>query len=173
MPTWANALDADAIAKRLKQDAEDALRKRPDYPPTMALAARHRDGTAGVALMEKAVATWPDVMALRIQRLAMNAERLNVEGLNRDLEYILARFPAAPLLLEIDVATRKGPLAVEPEFRSTIALAMADIRPEVLNVQLIAYRELVAAGRKDDARRVRSRMVEKQPGYETLIPPVE
>lgn len=166
-------LDENAVAKRLAQDAEEALAKRPDYPPAMAMAARHRAGDAGMAMIENAVATWPDVMALRIQRIAMNAERLRLEALNADLDYILARFPAAPLLLEIDVATRKGPLAAEPGFRSTIALAMADIRPELLNVQLLAYKELVAAGRKDDARRIRDRMVERHAGYDALIPEVE
>jgi len=158
-----------AIARRMAADAEAALAKRPDYPPAMALAARHRGGAEGMALIDKAVATWPDTMALRVQRLAMNAERLNLEALNADLDYVLARFPAAPLLLEIDVATRKGPLASEPQFRSAIALAMADIRPEVLNMQLIAYRELLAAGRADEAARIRKRIVEKHPGYEPLI----
>jgi len=164
-------LDPDAIEKRMKSDAEDALLRRPIYPPALALAARYRKGKDALDLMTRAIRIWPDVMALRVQRLAMNAQSLDLEALNEDLDYILARFPAAPLLLEIDMATRKGALAMTPEFRSAIAMAMADIRPEFLNIQVLAYRELIAAGNLVDAERLRDRLLERHPGYEPLLPP--
>ncbi len=166
-------LDPNALRARMKADAEDALLKRPVYPPAMALAARYREGDDAMLLIDRAIRIWPDVMALRIQRLAMNANRLDIDALNADLDYVLARFPAAPLLLEIDVATRKGPLAAAPELRATIAVTMADIRPEVLNVQVMAYRELLAAGAVEEARRVRDRLIDRHPGYEPLIPSPE
>ncbi len=166
-------LNPNAISDRMKSDAEDAWRKRPTYPPAMALAARYREGRDALSVLDQAIKVWPDVMALRIQRLSMNASRLDLAALNEDLDYVLARFPPAPLLLEIDVATRKGPLAVEPEFRSTIATTMADIRPEVLNVQLLAYRELVRANKFNEANRIRDRLLQRHPGYEPLIPTPE
>ena len=61
----------------------------------------------------------------------------------------------------------------EKVFICSIAVTMADIRPEVLNMQLLAYRELIRANRIEEAHRVRDRLLERHPGYEPLVPTPE
>jgi hypothetical protein len=120
--------------------------------------------------LDKAIASWPDVPALRIQRIAIDARLQHVDKIAGDLEYLLRRFPAAPVCLEIDAATRKEALTQPGVFRSTLASALAEVRPEVLNLQVLAFKELVEAGDQEGAATIRDRMIARHPGYEPLLP---
>ncbi len=162
-----------AVREYMKAEAELALRENPAYPPALALMARYQNDTDAMYSLDRAIDIWPDVPALRIQRLALKAKLGRVADLTPDMDDILARFPATPLMLEIDLATRQGPLTDEPTFRSSIAKAMADIRPEVLNLQILAIKELTAAGRIDEALETRARLVERHPGYDAVLPSLE
>jgi hypothetical protein len=162
--------DSRYIIQRLAHEARKALAEKPDYPPALALLAQTQGAAEGRATLDRAIDLWPDVPALRIQRLAMNARLLRMNELPADLEYLLQRFPAAPLCLEIDMATRKDVLAAPGRFRSTLASTMAEARPEVLNLQILAFKELLGDGDIDAAIAIRDRLVERHPGYEPLLP---
>ncbi|MBI5154207.1 hypothetical protein HZA57_03135 [Candidatus Poribacteria bacterium] len=162
-------LDPGGFHKMMRAEAQKAVIKRNDYAPAIAFLARYEEGPRALELMDEAITLWPDVPSLRVQRLAILAQSLRVEDFTPDLDYLLARFPAAPILLEVDMATRKGPLAHETGFRATIARMTADIRPEVLNLQLLALRELALDGQQMEAQRIRRRLLDRHPGYEPLM----
>lgn len=162
-------LEARGVDREARRIALQVLRERPGYPPALALAARPAEPEEALRLINQAVEEWPDVPALRIQRIATNAAQENFEEMNRDLDFLLARFPSAPVLIEIDLATRTGILARAADVRVGIATAMADIRPEVLNIQLLALSELLRAGDSDGALAIYNRMVQTHPGYRWLL----
>lgn len=166
-------LSPASVQDRLKADAEAKLKERPDYPPALSLAARYAEPEKSLELIERAVAAWPDVPALRVQRLATNAQLLNLDALTADLDYLLARFPATPILIEVDVATSKGLLRRDPNFRATIAETIASIRPEVLNAQLMALKALMDAEQSARAQAIYERLIERHPGYQPLLPEPE
>lgn len=163
------AFDPGMVDRVRRQHFESLLEARPSYPPAMAMAARAREAEEALELLDRAVALWPDVPALRVQRISVLAAMLRVEELAEDLDWLLARFPAAPVLIEVLTATRQGPLAQAADARADVASAVARVRPEVLPLQVAAIREALLAERFDEAREVRDRVVGMHPGFEPLL----
>jgi hypothetical protein len=162
-------LSPAALAEQIAAETRRIASDRPDYPPALALRARYEDPEAALATVTRAIELWPDVPALRIQRIALRSRLLRVEELPEDLDYLLARFPSTPILLEIDTATRQGALATEPTFRVGLALSLAELRPEVLPIQLLALRECLEHGDRRAAIRIYDRLVQRHPGYEQVV----
>ena len=163
-------LDPDYMNKRLKFEAEKALEENPDYPPAIALHARYLPAEEGLKELNRAISMWPDVPALRIQRLAIFAWAGRVDAFRTDLDYIMERFPTTPLLLEIEMATSHGGLKDNTKFRATITEAMANLRPESLNLQLLALQALRDNGDTEGGKAIYDRLLSVHPGYEPLLP---
>ncbi|MDK2972032.1 MAG: hypothetical protein PWP23_1787 [Candidatus Sumerlaeota bacterium] len=162
--------DEEYPNRRLEAEVRKYLAEHPDYPPALALLAQLQSAEDAVETLSRAIEQWPDVPALRIQRLATNARLLAMDEIPQDFEYLMYRFPATPICLEIDMATRKDVLRMPGAFRARLAATMAEVRPEVLNLQLIAFKELIASGDIEGAALVRDRLIERHPGYEPLLP---
>ncbi|MCB2154072.1 hypothetical protein KQI84_04250 [bacterium] len=160
-----------AIIDKMQELADGALEQYPDYPPALALRARYMDGEEALKGINKAIELWPDVPALHVQRLATNARLNRVKDFTPDLDYLLARFPAAPILLEIDSATRLGKVGLAPPIRASITTPMATVRPEILTVQLLAMKALSSANEQDQANALYKRLIKSHPGYEPLVSP--
>lgn len=162
-------LDLAAINTALREETRRLAKERPDYPPAMALRARYEAPDEAIALLDDAVRLWPDTPALRLQRLASNAQRLDLDAANRDFNTLLAFFPATPILLEVEAALVRPELGNDKRLRADITSAMADIRPEVLPIALMALAARRDIGDAAGARAIRDRIVALHPGYEPLL----
>ncbi|MBI1292118.1 hypothetical protein GC173_12890 [bacterium] len=161
-----------AVVRRNR--AERLLKQRPDYPPALAFAARFRPPDESIKLLNRAIEIWPDVPGLRVERLAAHARRRNFAAWTPDLDFLLRRFPAAPLLIEVDVAAENGRISDSPKVHADIILMLADVRPDLLTHQLMALRLLEKAQRLDEARTVYDRLVFANPAWRVaLTPPAE
>ena len=157
------------LIDKMRELADKAMEQYPGYPPAIALQARYMEGPDSLEMIDRAIVLWPDVPAFHIQRIAINARLSRVKDFTKDLDYLLARFPAAPILLEIDQATRLGSVGGAAPIRASIGAPMAAVRPEVLTVQLLAMKYLTAAGHRDQASILYQRLIEVTPGYEPLL----
>jgi hypothetical protein len=158
-----------SITTALRTQAEEALAANPEYPPALAVLSRYVDEDEGIKLISRAIELWPDVPALRIQRIAMNASRDRYDELRDDLDMIVERFPAAPLLLEIDMATYRPEKPEANAFRAALMGPLAEIRPELLNIQILAMKAFADSGDAKQASVVRQRVLDRHPGYEPLL----
>jgi tetratricopeptide (TPR) repeat protein len=149
--------------------AERLLKARPDFPPAIALAARYRDPAEAVRLLDQAIRLWPDVPGLRVERIGNEARRRNFAGWTRDLDFIVKNAPAAPLLIEIDMAAEAAGLRRNPETYAPIVLMLADVRPDLLTHQLLAIRLLTEIGRHEDAATVYDRLTFANPAWRVAI----
>ncbi|MEQ8818845.1 MAG: hypothetical protein RLY93_01275 [Sumerlaeia bacterium] len=155
----------------LRRIARRAVIDNPEYAPGRALLARTEpDPARALESMDQIVKEWPDVPAFRVQRLALNSQLGNLPAMNEDIAYLLTRFPAAPIVLEVDMATRTGPYAEDPRLRARLGLLIAEVRPMLLNAQLIGFQELAKAGAYQQADAIRQRLVDRHPGFEPLLP---
>jgi len=162
-------LAPSAIVDALRYQAQQALEAQPDYPPAMAVLARYLEPEKSLELITRAIEKWPDVPALRIQRLATNAKMGRFDALTEDLDMIVERFPTAPLLLEIDAATYDAKREGANELRAALIAPLAEIRPQVLPIQLLAFVALTDVGDKERAEVVRQRVLDRHPGFEPLL----
>lgn len=162
-------LDPDAINQALRDETRRLAKERPDYPPALALRARYEGPDEAVRLLDEAVRLWPDAPALRLQRMATNAQRLDLDAANRDLNALMQFFPATPILLEIEAALVRPELGNDKRLRADITRAMADVRPEVLPLQLMAIAAQLDTGNAAEADAIRARMIAMHPGYEPLV----
>lgn len=162
-------LDPKAVNDALREETRRLAAQRPDYPPALALRARYEAPDEAARLLDEAIRLWPDAPALRLQRLATNAQRLDLDAANRDLNVLLAQFPAAPILIEIEAALVRPELGNDKRLRADVTSAMADVRPEVLPVQLMAIAARLDIGDVEGARALRARVAALHPGYEPLL----
>ncbi len=159
----------NSITTALRLQAEEALAANPDSPQALAVLARYAGEEEGLRLISRAIELWPDVPALRVQRIAMNASLDRYDELRDDLDMIVERFPAAPLLLEIDMATHRPGKPDANALRAALMGPLSEIRPEVLNLQIIAMKAFADGGDIAQARAVRQRVLDRHPGYEPLL----
>ncbi len=166
----AHATGAFAELTRLRRASIEArLAKSPGDPVGLALMARVADPSQAGDLVERAVAGAPEVPAIRLERIAVNTRLGREDAVAEDIAWLLGRLPAAPILHDIDVATRRGELAGAGEFRARLLLGLADARPDVLFIQLRALSAAHEAGLTGEARRIRARLVSVNPGYSDVI----
>jgi hypothetical protein len=156
-----------AVVRRSR--AERLLKQRPDYPPAMAVAARYRAVPEAVTLLNRAIEIWPDVPGLRVERMAAEARRRNFAAWTPDLDFILRRFPAAPLLIEVDVAADNGRLSDAPTAHAEIIVMLADVRPDLLTHQLMAMKMLEKLNRMEDAATIHDRLVFANPSWRVAL----
>lgn len=162
--------EGEALTPIRRAIAEQFHANAPDNPVAVALAARYRPSAEALAMIDAALARQPDSAALRLERMSHLANLGRAEELVPEIEWLLARIPAAPVIFEIDLATNAGPLESATEFRAAVAKLLADSRPDLLSPQLRAISALQAAQRMDDARAVYDRLVRANPGYGDLLP---
>ncbi|MDX2177653.1 MAG: hypothetical protein SF028_14415 [Candidatus Sumerlaeia bacterium] len=144
--------------------------ERPDDPPRMALAARMMEPAAALETLDRAAALWPDTPLLRLERLAHLARAGRVDLFEPDLVFLVENFPAAPVLAQATLATALGPYEADAASRAEMAAIAADARPDVLPLQLAAIEWALAAGRIEEARRLRARLAAANPGYDDALP---
>jgi hypothetical protein len=85
------------------------------------------------------------------------------------LDFIVKNAPAAPLLIEIDMAAEAAGLRRNPETYAPIVLMLADVRPDLLTHQLLAIRLLTEIGRHEDAATVYDRLTFANPAWRVAI----
>lgn len=161
--------DPASVGEVRHKRAEEAWNEYPDYPPALALRARFEDPKTGVELLNEAVKKWPTVAGLRVERMTQHARMGEYEAWDEDLQYVLERFPAAPLLTEIQLLADVAGMSEVPEAQAAFATMLADVRPDLLTQQLFAIKTLTDAGRIDDARAVYDRMVYANPGWAQVL----
>lgn len=148
---------------------EARLRENPDDPIALVLLARLSPHEQARMMIERAVGLAPNVPALRLERLALCALLGDEEAAAEDVRWLLETIPAAPILHDIDAATRRGELARSPEFQASLLTKLADIRPDVLFVQTRAILACEAAGKKDESRRIYDRLGAANPGFLDIL----
>lgn len=169
---WRGALtnySPQAVHERQAERARRLVQAQPDYPPAIAYFARFNEGDRALELLDMAIEQWPDVPALRVQRLGALARLGRPVEFTRDAEFLIQNFPAAPILMEMVQATRQGPFGDNAELRARIAEAAAVVRPEVLPLQLVAIRDLQAAGEFGRARTLREALLDRNPGFAPFV----
>lgn len=159
--------EGPATVRRNRADA--LLRKRPDYPPAMALAARFRPPAEAVAMLDKAIMAWPDVPGLRVERMAAEARRQGFNAWTKDMDFLVREFPAAPLLIEVEVAAENGRLSKAPEAHAALMVLLADVRPDLLTHQLMAMRSLERVGKTDAAATIYERLIFANPAWKLAL----
>lgn len=159
--------DPAAIAAVRRAEIDKRYNEDPNYPPAMALRARVLPPEEGLALIDAAVARWNDVPLLRIERISHLARAGKFDRIGDDIDYLLLRFPAAPILFEIELALVVA--KPDPESEAEIAQLLADARPDLLSPQLRAIRAFTDAKRIGDAQRVYDRLVHNHVGYGDLL----
>jgi hypothetical protein len=164
-------LGDDLVEKTRRRAAEAALAAYPDYPPAIALEARLHPPAEGITRINRAIALWPEVPSLRLERLFHEANRGNFDAWPEDLDHLLAHFPAAPILAAIDAAASTGVAASEPSIHAIVATALADARPDLLQQQLSAMSANLRAGRVEQSQRLYDRLLAIHPGWGALFPP--
>ncbi len=153
---WNNA---QAIIDMRREIAEAAYnRDGNSFPPALALKARFESPQQALILVTRAIELWPDVPALRLERMAHNARLGRINDWTQDIDYLLSRFPAVSILVEIDFITRIGPAGEVPEIRQQIARLISDRRPDGLIPQLIAIDTFRKAGDEGNVDRIIDRM---------------
>lgn len=162
--------DPESVTTIRRQHAEEQLKQLGRFPPAMALIARFNEPPTAVKMLDAAIKVWPDVPGLRIERMAHEARRRNFAAWTKDLDYLLQRFPAAPLLIEVEVAAENGQISSVPALQARIATLMADIRPDLLTQQLYAIKVLQASGKAADAQTVYDRLVFGNPAWKHVLP---
>jgi tetratricopeptide (TPR) repeat protein len=162
--------EGQALTPIRRAVVEQFYANAPENPAAVALAARFRPAPEAIAMLDAALARQPDSAALRLERMSHLASQGRAEELVPEIEWLLTRIPAAPVIFEIDLATSAGPLENATEFRAAVAKLLADSRPDLLSPQLRAISALRAAGRLEDARAVYDRLVRANPGYGDLLP---
>jgi hypothetical protein len=162
-------LSPTELPSLIRRNLNVVLEARPDYPPALAMKARYSASQEGWALINKAVAVWTDCPAFRVQRLAMGFELGRAEHFREDLDYLFTRFPAAPTLLEVIEASNGFPDATRQEWHRAIVEKAVEVRPEVLNFQLVLF--ALAQGEEDVSTRERvlQKLAVAQPGYPALL----
>ncbi|CAN5468416.1 hypothetical protein BH09SUM1_BH09SUM1_21440 [soil metagenome] len=161
--------DEKVVEKLRRENAERQLRKFPDFPPAMVLAARYLEEDEAIKLSNRAVETWPDVPGVRIGRMCQYARKRDFKGWTPDLDYLLTRFPAAPILVDIELAGEYGQLSAAPGVAPQIAMLLADVRPDLLTHQLWAIQILEGANRMADAKSIYDRLVFANPAWKTVV----
>lgn len=165
--------DRAAIDRLRQQHVERLLQTKPDHPPYLALLARTQPPETAVTTINRAIEQWNDVPVLRVERLAHLARAGTVEPMAEDLNYLLARCPAGPILEEIEMATSLGGLREDRALRVEVAQLLADVRPDLLGPQLRAIEVLTRVGNIAEARRIHDRLIMNNPGYANLLTPPE
>lgn len=161
----------DSVHQVRLRHAAEIFSENPSYPPALALAARFQEPERAVAMLNRAIEFWPDVPGLRVERLSHYARMRNFGEWQEDLDFVLSRFPAAPLLVEIEVAAEQGRVSRVPEFQARLATLLADRRPDLLPHQLYAYTVLRDVGEEEVARTIRDRLVFANPAWRLVLPP--
>jgi hypothetical protein len=161
----------DAAGPRMlrRKRAEQRLAADRDFPPALALAARFEEPPQALLLLNKAISRWPDVPGLRVERLAAFARAGDFKSWQRDLDYLLKDFPAAPLLIEIELAGEHGRLSRSPEVWGDVILLLADVRPDLLTHQLVALREFEQTERENERRTVSDRLLVANPAWRIIL----
>lgn len=162
--------DPASVTEMRRRHAEEQAAKYPGFPPAMALRARFQPPAEAVKSISEAITAWPEVPGLRVERLAHEARRQNFSAWTPDLDFILTRFPAAPLLIEIEIAAEAGHLSRSPKVQAQIATIMADVRPDLLTQQLYALRVLQETGDAEAARSVYDRLAYSNPAWRVVLP---
>ncbi len=157
---------------RIRLDrAAEVFRESPGFPPALALAGRFQEPERSLRMLDRAIEIWPDVPGLRVERLSHHARTREFGQWQEDLDFILSNFPAAPLLMEIEVAAEQGRVSRVPEFQAGLATVLADVRPDLLAHQLYAYTVLEEVGQEEVARTVWNRLVFANPAWRLVLPP--
>lgn len=152
------------LSELQKREAET-----PEDPIIRALLAKFEPPEEGLSILNELITKVPDLPILRVMRLGYSTRMLAMDLLEEDMKYLVERFPTTPMLMEIDLVTRQGALGADTGFRATLARTTADIRPEVLNLQINALKELLENEEYEEAQRIYDRLIERHPGYEPLV----
>ena len=157
---------------RIRLDrAAEVFQQSPNFPPALALAARFQEPERSVAMLDRAIQSWPEVPGLRVERMSHHARMREFGQWQEDLDFILQQFPAAPLLVEIEIAAEQGRVSRVPEFQAQLATILADVRPDLLAHQLYAYTVLQEVGEDEVAQTVWERLVFANPAWRLVLPP--
>jgi len=162
--------DKGSVGKIRYEHAKNVWEELSDYPPALALRARFEDPKDGLPLINKAVQAWPNVLGLRVERMTQHARRGDYHAWGTDMAYLTENFPAAPLLIEVQLLADTAGLSEIPEAESDFALTLANLRPDLLTHQLYALRVLEKAGRMEEANNIHDRMAFANPAWRLVLP---
>lgn len=165
--------DPASVGKIRREHAQKIWEKYPTYPPVLALRARFEKPSAALPLINEAIAKWPGVPGLRVERMTHLARLGRIPAWTDDLDFVLRNFPAAPLLIEIQILAETDAFPDDLNSEAEFATVLADVRPDLLTHQLYAIQTLTDAGRLDDAQTVYDRLVYGNPAWGLVLPPPE
>lgn len=161
--------DPSVLNSLVRRNITSYLKQYPDYPPALALQSKYLSPEEGFATITRAIELWPDVPALRVQRFAFNAQIMNTAAFQEDLDYLLARFPSTPILLELSGALSRIKNPLMHDWYVAFLTRSQQLRPEVLNFHLAALKVAKESGQYDAADQILAILVKENPGYEPLL----
>jgi len=164
-------LDPLNLSRLIHRNASSYLENiQPDYPPALLIQASHSsDFAAGFETMNRAIELWPEVPALRVQRVAMALQIMDDTYLGEDLFYTLNVFPSAPILLELISASSGSQNPTVQEWHDFIINQARTIRPTVLPVQITALKYAADQNNFELAKDVFNFIINQHPGYRPLL----
>lgn len=164
-------LDPLNLSKLIHRNASSYLENiNPDYPPAMLIQASHStDFATGFETMNRAIEIWPEVPALRVQRVAMSLQIMDDTYLGEDLFYTLNVFPSTPILLELISASSGSENPVVQEWHDFIINQARNIRPTVLPIQVTALKHASDQNNLEMAKEVFNFIIDQHPGYRPLL----
>ncbi|MGF1571653.1 MAG: hypothetical protein ACFCU1_01110 [Sumerlaeia bacterium] len=145
------------------------LQANPNFPPALALRARYSPPEQAWADINRAIELWPDCPAFRVQRTAMGFDAENTTYFQQDLDYLFSRFPSAPILLELTTASAGSQNPILQEWHRGIVEKTVEVRPEVLNLQLIRFKLAQDEQRQAAAAASWEYIIRRHPGYAPLL----
>ncbi len=151
-----------------RQHAAEIYRRSPDYPPAKALRARYERPEKAVEVLGEAIAAWPAVPGLRIERMTHLARLARLDEWTEDLDAVLGTFPSGIHLFEMSI-TAEVSGGFDAAARARFATVLADVRPDLLTQQLLALASLQEVDRIDDARTIFDRLAFSNPAWQLVL----